>query len=220
MHALDRPDLKDAAVDAGHPARARRPSTTSHVDIFAVLREGDVLVHHPYDSFSTSVEEFIQPGGRRPQGAGHQADPLPHVGRQPDRARRSSGPPSGASRWPRWSSSRPASTSRPTSSGPARWRRRACTSSTAWSGLKTHTKTALVVRDEPDGIRRYCHIGTGNYNPKTARLYEDLGLLTADPDLGADLTQLFNYLTGYGREHAVPQAARRPARAAARASPS
>ena len=55
-------------------------------------------------------------------------------------------------------------------------------------GLKTHTKTALVVRDEADGIRRYCHIGTGNYNPKTARLYEDLGLLTADPDIGADLT--------------------------------
>jgi polyphosphate kinase len=58
----------------------------------------------------------------------------------------------------------------------------------------------LVVRDEPDGIRRYSHIGTGNYNPKTARLYEDLGLLSADPVLGADLTQLFNYLTGYGRD--------------------
>jgi polyphosphate kinase len=66
-------------------------------------------------------------------------------------------------------------------------------------GLKTHTKTCLVVRDEPEGIRRYCHIGTGNYNPKTATLYEDLGLLTADEDLGADLSHLFNYLTGYGR---------------------
>ena len=62
-----------------------------------------------------------------------------------------------------------------------------------------HTKTALVVRDEPDGIRRYCHIGTGNYNGKTAKLYEDLGLLTADEELGADLSHLFNYLTGYGR---------------------
>jgi polyphosphate kinase len=67
-------------------------------------------------------------------------------------------------------------------------------------GLKVHTKTALVVREEPDGIRRYCHIGTGNYNSKTARIYEDLGLLTCDPDVGADLTQLFNYLTGYGRD--------------------
>jgi polyphosphate kinase len=67
-------------------------------------------------------------------------------------------------------------------------------------GLKIHTKTTLVVREEAEGVRRYCHIGTGNYNPRTARLYEDLGLLTADPDIGADLTQLFNFLTGYGRD--------------------
>ena len=67
-------------------------------------------------------------------------------------------------------------------------------------GLKTHAKVLLVVRQEADGIRRYCHIGTGNYNPKTAHLYEDLGLLTADPELGADLTDLFNYLTGYSRQ--------------------
>ena len=67
-------------------------------------------------------------------------------------------------------------------------------------GLKVHTKTALVVRDEPDGIRRYCHIGSGNYNSKTARIYEDVGLLTCDPDIGSDLTQLFNFLTGYGRD--------------------
>ena len=67
-------------------------------------------------------------------------------------------------------------------------------------GLKIHTKTTLVVREEADGIRRYCHVGTGNYNPKTARLYEDLGLLTCDPDVGSDLTQLFNLLTGYARE--------------------
>ena len=66
-------------------------------------------------------------------------------------------------------------------------------------GLKTHTKTALVVREEGDGVRRYFHIGTGNYNEKTARVYEDLGLLSADPDVGSDLTQLFNFLTGYGR---------------------
>jgi polyphosphate kinase len=66
-------------------------------------------------------------------------------------------------------------------------------------GLKTHTKTALVVRDEPGGMRRYCHVGTGNYNSKTATLYEDLGVLSCEPKLGSDLTQLFNYLTGYGR---------------------
>jgi len=67
-------------------------------------------------------------------------------------------------------------------------------------GLKTHCKTCLVVRREGSTIRRYCHIGTGNYNSKTARLYEDLGLLTADPDIGADLTDLFNTLTGYSRK--------------------
>jgi len=69
-------------------------------------------------------------------------------------------------------------------------------------GLKTHCKTALVVREEPDGtLRRYCHIGTGNYHPKTARLYEDFGLLTADPDVGEDVTDLFNHLTGYSRRN-------------------
>ena len=67
-------------------------------------------------------------------------------------------------------------------------------------GLKTHAKVLLVVRQEADGIRRYCHVGTGNYNPKTADLYEDLGLLSADPDLGADLTDLFNHLTGYSHQ--------------------
>lgn len=67
-------------------------------------------------------------------------------------------------------------------------------------GLKTHCKTALVVRREGPTIRRYCHVGTGNYNSKTARLYEDVGLLTAAPDIGADLTDLFNSLTGYSRK--------------------
>jgi polyphosphate kinase len=66
-------------------------------------------------------------------------------------------------------------------------------------GLKTHSKTALVVRQEGDGIRRYCHIGTGNYNASTARIYEDIGILTAAPEIGADLTDLFNFLTGYSR---------------------
>ena len=86
-------------------------------------------------------------------------------------------------------------------------------------GLKTHAKVLLVVRQEADGIRRYCHVGTGNYNPKTAHLYEDLGLLSADPDLGADLTDLFNHLTGYSHQGDVPQAAGRAGAPAPRASP-
>jgi polyphosphate kinase len=67
-------------------------------------------------------------------------------------------------------------------------------------GLKTHGKVVLVVRQEPDGIRRYCHVGTGNYHPLNARLYEDIGVFSADPELGADLGDLFNYLTGFGRQ--------------------
>ena len=77
-------------------------------------------------------------------------------------------------------------------------------------GLKTHCKLVLVVREEPDGtLRRYCHVGTGNYHPKTARIYEDLGLLTADPAVGEDVTDLFNHLTGYSRKSALPAAAGR-----------
>ena len=79
-------------------------------------------------------------------------------------------------------------------------------------GLKTHAKCVLVVRNDDDGLRRYCHIGTGNYNSRTARLYEDVGFITCDPDVGADVTQLFNHLTGYSRTHRLPQPAGRPAR--------
>ena len=76
-------------------------------------------------------------------------------------------------------------------------------------GLKTHAKVCLVVRREVSGIRRYAHVGTGNYNPSTARLYEDVGLLTADPELGADLSDLFNLLTGYSRQQTLSSAAGR-----------
>ncbi len=83
-------------------------------------------------------------------------------------------------------------------------------------GLKTHCKMALVVREEPDGsLRRYCHIGTGNYHPTTARLYEDFGLLTAEPAVGEDATDLFNHLTGYSRKSAYRRLLVAPAGAAA-----
>ena len=199
LHDLDRPDLKDEPWVAGHPAAARRPRTTSRSTSSRRIRERDVLVHHPYDSFATSVEEFIRQAARDPQVLAIKltlyrtsgdspiitvADPGGRAGQAGGGAGRAEGPlrRGGEHR-----------------AGRERWKRPGVHVTYGLVGLKTHTKTALVVRDEADGIRRYCHIGTGNYNPKTAKLYEDIGLLTADADIGADLTQLFNFLTGYGR---------------------
>ena len=82
-------------------------------------------------------------------------------------------------------------------------------------GLKTHSKVVLVVRDDGDRLRRYCHVGTGNYNSKTARIYEDLGILTCDAEIGADAAQLFNHLTGYSRTDEYQYAPRRAPRSQA-----
>ena len=108
--------------------------------------------------------------------------------------------PRRASRCWRWWRSRPGSTSRPTSPGPAGWSEHGCHVVYGLLGLKTHCKLSMVVRDEPEGLRRYVHIGTGNYNPKTARLYEDMGLLTANPIITEDVGRLFNHLSGMSQE--------------------
>ena len=115
-------------------------------------------------------------------------------------SRRSSTPPRRASRCSRSSRSRRASTSRPTSSWARKLEEAGCHVVYGLVGLKTHCKLALVVRQEGDRLRRYLHIGTGNYHPKTARLYEDLGLLTADDQVGDDVARLFNVLSGYSME--------------------
>jgi polyphosphate kinase len=197
VHALDRPDLKDSQWVPLTPARLAGDDD-ERVSFFSVLRDGDVLVHHPYTSFETTIEEFLRQASvdakvlaikltlYRTSGA----SPIVHsLIRAAERGKqvavlvelKARGDEQANVEW-------------------AKTLEEAGVHVTyGLVGLKTHTKTALVVRDEPDGIRRYCHIGTGNYNENTARLYEDLGLLTADPALGADLTQLFNFLTGYGR---------------------
>jgi polyphosphate kinase len=197
LYDLDRPELKDEPfVPATHPRLSEGETPKS---VFATLREGDVLVHHPYDSFATSVQRFIEQAAADPNvlaikqtlyrtsgdspivqalieaaSAGKQVVVLVEIKARFDEEANIS-----------WARS---------------LERAGCHVVYGLVGLKTHCKTALVVRRENGVLRRYCHIGTGNYNPKTARIYEDVGILTADPRVGADLTDLFNTLTGYSRQ--------------------
>jgi polyphosphate kinase len=197
IYELDRPELKDEPfVPTTHPRLSDGETPKS---VFATLREGDVLLHHPYHSFATSVQRFIEQAAADPHvlaikqtlyrtsgdspivnalieaaEAGKQVVVLVEIKARFDEEANIT-----------WARS---------------LERAGCHVVYGLVGLKTHCKTALVVRQEHGALRRYCHIGTGNYNPKTARIYEDLGVLTADPRVGADLTDLFNTLTGYSRQ--------------------
>jgi polyphosphate kinase len=195
----DRPDLKDRPfVPATHPQLADGEVPRS---VFNRLRECDILVHHPYHSFSTSVQRFIE-----------QAADDPHVLAIKQTLYRTSGDSpivdalidaAAAGKQVVVLVEVKARFDEQANIGWARMLERAgCHVVYGLVGLKTHCKTALVVRQEGNQIRRYCHIGTGNYHPKTARLYEDFGMLTADPEVGADVTDLFNVLTGYSRQTA------------------
>src|SRR5246500_3371181 len=197
VYGVDRPGLKDAPfVPATHPAFADRETPKS---IFATLREGDVLVHHPYDSFSTTVQRFIEQAAADPnvlaikQTLYRTSGDSPIVNALIDAAAAGKQVVALVEIKARFDEQ-----------ANIKWARALERAGVhvvyGLIGLKTHCKTCLVVRREGSTIRRYCHIGTGNYNPKTARLYEDVGLLTAAPDIGADLTDLFNSLTGYSRK--------------------
>jgi polyphosphate kinase len=197
IYGVDRPALKDPAfVPDTPPAFADRETPKS---IFATLREGDVLVHHPYDSFSTSTQRFIELAA---------ADPNVLAIKQ-TLYRTSGDSPIVRSLIEAAAAGKQVVTlveikARFDEQANIKWARALEQAGVHVAyglvGLKTHCKTCLVVRREGSTIRRYCHIGTGNYNSKTARLYEDIGLLTAAPDIGADLTDLFNSLTGYSRK--------------------
>jgi polyphosphate kinase len=196
---VDRPDLKDRPfVPATHPRFADGETPRS---VFATLRDGDILVHHPYHSFSTSVQRFIEQAAADPnvlaikQTLYRTSGDSPVVDALIDAAE--------AGKQVVVLVEIKARFDEVANIGWARKLEKAgCHVVYGLVGLKTHCKTALVVRQEGNQIRRYAHIGTGNYHPKTARLYEDLGLLTADPEVGADLTDLFNVLTGYSRQTA------------------
>ena len=200
LYALDRPDLKQEPWVGTTQAVLAEGSNGQQPSFFRTLRARDVLVHHPYDSFATSVEAFIDRAAR---------DPTVLAIKQT--LYRTSGPEGGIIR----------SLIRAAEAGKqvvalvelkARFDEQA---NITWAkaleqagvhvvyglvGLKTHAKISLIVRQEEGAIRRYCHLATGNYNPKTATLYEDVGLFTADRQIGEDVSELFNYLTGYSRQ--------------------
>ena len=197
IYGLDRPALKDPAfVPDTHPAFADRETPRS---IFATLREGDVLVHHPYDSFSTSVQRFIEQAAADPNVLAIKQTLYRTSGDSPIVRALINAADSG-----KQVVAMVEIKARFDEQANIRWARELEQAGVhvvyGYVGLKTHCKTCLVVRREGSAIRRYCHTGTGNYNGKTARLYEDVGLLTAAPDIGADLTDLFNSLTGYSRK--------------------
>ena len=197
---LDRPELKYPPFLPAPPQDVVRDQD-GDVDMFATLDRRDLLVHHPYDSFAGSVQAFVEQAAADPNVLAIKHTLYRTSGESPIVDALMAAAADGKqvvvlveikARFDEQAN--------------IAWARRleqaGCHVVYGLIGLKTHCKLALVVRSEPDGIRRYVHVGTGNYHPTTARLYEDIGLLTADPVLAADVSHLFNLLTGYSRRTA------------------
>ena len=193
---LDFPDLKFDRF------RSRTAKALAEVDqedpdlFFAAIRQGEILLHHPYESFTSSVVQFLQNAAQDPQTLAIKQTLYRTSGDSPIVEALIEAAEAGKqvlavieirARFDEQAN--------------VRWARKLEAAGVhvvyGLMGLKTHAKLSLVIRDEPNGLRRYCHMGTGNYNPKTARIYEDLGILSADPELTEDLTKLFNQLSGF-----------------------
>lgn len=197
LATLDLPALRDAPFTPNVPAGLREPDRS----IFDAIRDGDLLVHHPYDSFAASVEQFIEAASRdeqvlaikmtlyRTSGDGAIVRALTEA------AQRGIQVAVLVELQARFEEVNNITWARTLESFGVHV-------AYGLPGLKTHAKVALVVRREPDGIRRYVHLGTGNYNGKTARIYTDVGLFTASDAIGADVSDLFNSLTGFSRQRA------------------
>ena len=197
IHSIDRPELKD---DPWQPVTAGRLAAAEETDrsIFAVVRERALLVHHPYESFASSVEEFLSQAADDPRVQSIKMtlyrtsgdSPIArHLIRAAERGVQVAVLVELKARFDEatnvtWAKA---------------FERAGVHVVYGVVGLKTHAKCVLVVREDADGLRRYVHLGTGNYNSRTARLYEDLGYITCEPDITADAAQLFNHLTGYSR---------------------
>jgi polyphosphate kinase len=183
---------------------------TAHTDVFAAMRRGDILLHHPYDSFATSVERFVDQAVSDPdvlaikQTVYRTSDDSPLVPsliRASERGKQAVCVVEVKARFDERAN--------------IQWSRAMEESGVhvvyGLPSLKTHAKCLLVIRREGDGVRHYVHVGTGNYNPKTARLYTDFGLLTCDEKIGADVADMFNFLTGFARPRAYRRVLLAPA---------
>jgi polyphosphate kinase len=196
LYGLDRDDLKQRKFVPRTSRQLTEVETASAPDVLAVMRERDVLLHHPDDSVSTSVQLFLEQAARDPhvlaikQTLYRTSGDSPIVDALIDAAQAGKQVLALVEIKARFDEQ-----------NNIEWGRKLEEAGVhvvyGLVGLKTHSKLSMVVRDDGDQLRRYCHIGTGNYHPKTARLYEDFGLLTCDPAVGEDVSNLFNVLSGY-----------------------
>jgi polyphosphate kinase len=197
LHKIDRPDLKYPVFQpVTQPDLAQTDDDAD--SIFELIGDRDVLVHHPYESFTTSVERFVEQAASDPDVLAikqtlYRTAGGPIVSALIEAAQRGKQVVVLVELKARFEETANITWARTLEQA-------GCHVVYGLAGLKTHCKLCLVVRREADRLRRYVHVGTGNYNPITARLYEDLGLLTSDPKIGSEVSHLFNYITGYSRK--------------------